>query len=89
MNKKGDISMETIVMVVVGLAVLLVVLGIFGMQTRKGNQGIEEVTTSTNEEARGQMCIGSDVKCMSGCNATYSNQVDRTCMLPGTVCCKK
>lgn len=80
--------METIVMVVVGLAVLLVVLGIFGTQSRKGSKGLDEVSTATDQQAKAQMCIGDDVECVSSSECNEPN-AQKKCFLPGTVCCEK
>lgn len=77
LNKKGDISMETIVMIVVALAVLLVVIGIFTFQSRKGSGKINDIGDSASSSATEGMCMGSiksgektiDMRCMSACDS--------------------
>lgn len=76
-RKKGDISMETIVMIVIALAVLLVVIGIFTFQSRKGSGKINDIGDSASNSATDGMCLGSitssgntvELKCMSACDA--------------------
>jgi hypothetical protein len=76
-SRKGDISMETIVMIVIALAVLLVVIGIFTFQSRKGSGKINDMGDSASNSATEGMCLGSitssgetiELKCMSACDA--------------------
>lgn len=75
-NRKGDISMETIVVIIIALAVLLVIIGIFTFQTKKGSGKINDISDSTSSSITEGMCMGSitynkksyDLKCKSSCD---------------------
>ncbi|MBN2881577.1 hypothetical protein JXM83_06030 [Candidatus Woesearchaeota archaeon] len=91
MNKKGDISLETVVKLIIALAVLLAIIGIFAFQTKKGSSGIDEVREGATDSAKSGMCIGSDDSYSYKCNSTCTSPATETqnsCMLPNQVCCK-
>lgn len=90
-KKKGEISTETIVMVVIGLAVLLVVIGIFTFQARKGSGTVNQVGDAATNQSEQGMCLGTGYSCKSACDATneIQDKTGKTCLMPGLVCCKK
>jgi hypothetical protein len=96
MSKKADISMETVIKLIIGLAVLLIVIGIFVMQSRTGNK---KITDASDSATSGDLCMGSGDDyvnvCLSSCTNydtdKYSAGTPKPtlkCLMPDQTCCK-
>ena len=73
--KKGDLSINVIIVSVIGLIVLVVLIAIFSGQMSKWVSGVDNVKQSCVEDAHGQIVLSTD-SCPAGMRVIYNSYKD-------------
>ena len=86
-NKKGDLSMQMIAVMVLILATILVILGIFMNQTKDGSERLDNLKNSVYSD--GKPCMGNGLSCKNDCGDDKNEVEGYSCsaVLGGSKCC--
>ena len=91
-HKKAQISMQMIIMAILGLIVLIILIFVFKDQIGRVSKTYFGITEQTEAEAKGEICqsMFGGKRCMTSCQDPYKYDLGKDfsdCKKKGMTCC--
>lgn len=93
-NKKGEISLQMIILAILGLVALIILIFVFKDQIGRVSKTYFGITEQVEAESKGEVCesLFGGKKCMAACDETYKHNLgtdfsDCKAMQGKPICC--